>query len=647
MATQPQSTELSARLNVERTRYVLRAYTGPERLLVWAEWALLIGAVVLLISATAGPPSVGLVLILLAGSSAARLIRTGQITRPTPIDIPLALFLVSALVAFWVAADRTQATYRLILLLAAVGLFYSIANSRPRALATFADAFVIVVAVAGIYLASQHDWTIAEARFAFVGRLGVGLNRAMPEFGQIELHWNVVRNGLAAVLGIALPIATARAAAGFQWGRTPSDRGDVARSINRLRVLIMAIATVVILVVLVMTESRMPWLAYLAIGGLVVWWWITRRMSLRLFIRREHIFLVVAAAALISTVIAFAARPELLGWLPGPNNALSRTEIFSQAWRLAEDTPFTGGGLAQFPALYSTYIQVIPHALFLAEATGNSAYLNVLVEQGWLGLIALIALFGTAAYAATVRLAAQERSNGLEIAGAIGLAFIVLYGLAHDMLLATRAIPFLLLPIGLVLNRSLAPSKATGRSLAILGLAVSAIVLIVAATIALIGSVAAVWHANLGVLEMAKVELADWPTNQWKSGSTTENLTQASNQFDTALGLDPTNRTANYRLGVLAMTDQNFSTAVFHLETAYAQDVSHRGLKKALGYSYTWSGQFNKALGLLVDIPEAMNEMDVYVWWWGTQGRPDLAEFASHMVALLNQRAGKLPSAVL
>ena len=89
------------------------------------------------------------------------------------------------------------------------------------------------------------------------------------------------------------------------------------------------------------------------------------------------------------------------------------------------------------------------------------------------------------------------------------------------------------------------------------------------------------------------------------------------------------------------MTGQNFPTAVSHLEMAYAQDENHRGIKKALGYSYTWSGQFNKALGLLVDIPEAKNEMDVYEWWWGTQGRPDLSESASHMVVLLNQGESK------
>ncbi|MFQ5924098.1 MAG: hypothetical protein ACE5M4_14770, partial [Anaerolineales bacterium] len=253
--------------------------------------------------------------------------------------------------------------------------------------------------------------------------------------------------------------------------------------------------------------------------------------------------------------------------------------------------------------------------------------------------------FGTAAYAASVRLAAQSRSRELEIAAAVGLAFIVLYGLSHDMLMATRAIPFLLVPVGLVLARPQSTSEVSGRSLAIIGIAVSAIVLIVAAAIALLRPAAAAWHANLGVLEMAKVELADWPTNQWKGANSTGELTQAESQFGRAIVLDPTNKTAHFRLGIIAMTGQEFPAAVSHLEMAYVQDENHRGIRKALGYSYAWMGQFDKALGMLVDIPEAKNEMDVYVWWWGTQGRPDLAEAASHMVVLLNQRASKPPGA--
>ena len=83
------------------------------------------------------------------------------------------------------------------------------------------------------------------------------------------------------------------------------------------------------------------------------------------------------------------------------------------------------------------------------------------------------------------------------------------------------------------------------------------------------------------------------------------------------------------------MTGQDFPAAISHLEMAYAQDEDHRGIRKSLGYSYTWSSQFDKALGMLVDIPEAKNEMGVYQWWWGTQGREDLASNAQAMFELL------------
>jgi hypothetical protein len=36
-----------------------------------------------------------------------------------------------------------------------------------------------------------------------------------------------------------------------------------------------------------------------------------------------------------------------------------------------------------------------------------------------------------------------------------------------------------------------------------------------------------------------------------------------------------------------------------------------------------------KAARLLSQIPEAQEELDVYTWWWRTQGRNDLSENAS------------------
>ena len=44
----------------------------------------------------------------------------------------------------------------------------------------------------------------------------------------------------------------------------------------------------------------------------------------------------------------------------------------------------------------------------------------------------------------------------------------------------------------------------------------------------------------------------------------------------------------------------------------------------------------DKAQTLLDQIPEAQHEMQVYTWWWGKQGRPDLSERASLMISRLD-----------
>jgi hypothetical protein len=54
---------------------------------------------------------------------------------------------------------------------------------------------------------------------------------------------------------------------------------------------------------------------------------------------------------------------------------------------------------------------------------------------------------------------------------------------------------------------------------------------------------------------------------------------------------------------------------------------------KNLGDSYAWLGEMDKARLYLERIPEAKSELDVYVWWWDTQGRQDLSAKASHLVS--------------
>lgn len=83
------------------------------------------------------------------------------------------------------------------------------------------------------------------------------------------------------------------------------------------------------------------------------------------------------------------------------------------------------------------------------------------------------------------------------------------------------------------------------------------------------------------------------------------------------------------------MLERNYDGAVDHLEVAFAQDLGHRGIQKSLGQSYAWAGQFDRAYELLELLPESRSEMDVYQWWWATQGGEDLASNAQAVSELL------------
>jgi hypothetical protein len=52
-----------------------------------------------------------------------------------------------------------------------------------------------------------------------------------------------------------------------------------------------------------------------------------------------------------------------------------------------------------------------------------------------------------------------------------------------------------------------------------------------------------------------------------------------------------------------------------------------------LAYTEVWLGDYAAAQPLLAQLPEARSEMDVYAWWWTTQGRPELATRAAEMLA--------------
>jgi tetratricopeptide (TPR) repeat protein len=336
--------------------------------------------------------------------------------------------------------------------------------------------------------------------------------------------------------------------------------------------------------------------------------------------------------------------------LPGLPSGESRLDLAVNTAKLIGDYPFTGGGLRSFPGLYSQYIMVIPNLLF---SYSHNFYLDVIIEQGWLGGLGLMIIFLGSGWILFRRLASNRENSQVTLASEailIGLIVILFHGLVDDALYGEQGSPLLLFMPGLALmlvysERTINPVvnkyrklNGTGKEVkSSLNRRVIANLLIVAIAVVIIiinKPLFASWYANLGAVEMSRQELKGFPS-QRRDGSDEIELAQAVTYLSYANGLDPNNQTANHRMGLIAFDNREFPHAQEYLSRAYDVNPKHRGIIKSLGYTYTWLGQFDNAAQLLINIPEAKYEMDVYSWWWGTQGREDLAKQAEVMAMML------------
>jgi len=329
--------------------------------------------------------------------------------------------------------------------------------------------------------------------------------------------------------------------------------------------------------------------------------------------------------------------------LPGPDEATSRTNLWSNALKLVGDYPITGAGLQAFPGQYSQYILVIP---FYYVDNSHNLFLEVAIEQGILAFMALVVILGGSYGLLIFNKPEGDRAIEMDafftLRGALlaGLTILVLHGLTENALYGSRDVWFLFLLPGLVIattqtktrQANLVPDQRRRKAILVGGLAI--ILLIV---VSFWRPLLATWYANLGAIEMARTELAHFPVGKWEDTPGTASLAPAESQFQKALRINPQDRTSLHRLGLIAMRQGDFLSAVTLLERAFVLDPAARGVRKELGYSYAWTGHIDQAVNILESIPEARGEMDVYSGWWLERGRPDLADNARRVGQLLSQ----------
>jgi tetratricopeptide (TPR) repeat protein len=547
--------------------------------------------------------------------------------RRTLFDLPLVIFLLTAAMGVWVSYNPPAAWAKFWLIIGSVLLYFALAGQPETNLGLVFGLVGVLGAAVALSVLFDSNLGNYHPDLNLVRELSREWEAIRPAGGVNALPPNVSGGILAGLLPFPLLLTN---------------------HLFRQNKILFGLATLLIVAVmslaLFLSSSRGAWIAIAGALSITLMW-VGSRFVLRSFSRSIQFALTTSLLAILVLVIGFfitssGGLSAALDRMPGLPSGASRVELALNTINLSADFPFTGGGLSAFSGLYSKYVLIIPY-LFVEY---SNFYLDIYLEQGLLGGLAmLIILLGSLlmTIAALSKIREAKREALFQIAVMAGLVVFTLHGLVDDALYGIQGTPLLFLVpgIGVALSHPNTPypiasddgmDRLTRRGLGRLLWGSVGLFFFAGAAFGLfvLRPGKASWFANLGSIYMAKAELYDFPSNSFDYLPEKEPIEQAKEYFNLSLAIDPWNQTANYRLGMMASQETNFQAAVPYLEVAYQGNVRHRGIQKLLGYNYAWTGQPDIAAQMLADIPEARQELEAYIWWWGANQRPDLAVYS-------------------
>lgn len=520
------------------------------------------------------------------------------------------------------------------LIAASILLFYALSNLAKDDLWIVIGLLVLVGDLLSLYFLLVSNGSEPAVAARILGRVGLGGVSFIPAIKAVQPNHDVVGGLLAMLQPFTLALGW------FAW------------KLRRKGIFwLILFSEALFLLGLAATGAFAAWLALGASLGIWFLWEASRALESFLGIRKSRLYwssILVCSLVGVVLLISLSSRlPALAKSLPAAASFSSRLDLYRNTLELVPDFLFTGGGLAAFSGLYSQYILGIPYFMY---GYSHNLYLDLVLE---LGLIGLVAFLGVAIGSLWLMVSSLRRRKLDDaeldcLAWAILAALIVLLvnGLGDDPLFGQSgtALLFLLPGMAVAVGKSAQRIARTQSAPAINKWQIGKPAYW-AGTFALAGGlvlalflnrpVLAGWYADLGSVEMARIELAGWPTGKWESNNIVSELGFAREHFIRAISVDPANVTAHYRLGMMAMLERRYDLARVHLEVAYQIDSDHRGIQKQLGFSCLWSGQIDKGLQLLYRLPGLKGELDAYIWWWQSQGRDDLAAIAQESGARL------------
>ncbi|HUS94933.1 MAG TPA: O-antigen ligase family protein [Patescibacteria group bacterium] len=591
-----------------------------------------------------------------------RLLLSGRPSSATAYDLPLVIFLLTALVSIWSAYDQEAAWAKFWLIVGAVLLFYAYANW-----AVYGDrsgsyeqawSLAILGGLTAILFIATHDWEAFPAKVPFIITLGRALQAPLPAFSFEYIHPNII----GSILAMMAPFAGATV-----W---------MSRNKGRPIELVIAISLLfLILLGLLMTTARGAWIGLIGTTVLAIMWPLSRYLS-RDRQRRRLLFVAIPLAFLLFLLLILAAVPggfeRLIAWLPASESGMVRGELYANSLALLNDYPIIGAGLGSFMMLYSTYSLLIQVGF---NTSSHNMYFDLIIDQGIVALASLFwmwLLMGEAVWRGlddkptrrsrrrrvndqtsnqtsnqTSDQSSETRTLGGGIpawhsgsgqgqirsqnvvlgAAAMSLMVMLLHGLVDDSIYYSRALLIFFLPLAFSVPILKKAAVLSWRQ-RLYTISAAALIIIVLSAIwwrPLLSTI----EANLAAVQQSKTELGvytwpDWPIQDEVRRQSDLKTTIAG--FERALQLNPDNASANRRLGQIELSLAEYEDALAHLEKAYTRSPQDNATRQLLGEAYISNGALEEGAILWRTIENGQKQLPMRQFWYGYIGDDDRQE---------------------
>lgn len=575
---------------------------------------------------TTGIATGGWVLALLGSMVALTLAREGlRALRPSVFTLPLLAFLASVGIGLWAAYDPQLAVSKAWLIIAALGLYWALAHQPDATHLTLAlGVWVLFILGLTTYFFFTVDWAAAPLKVPALTRLDTVLSPRLSGLAARRINANVIGGMLALLLPFTLPLLAG-------WRRPMQ---GLSRPMARGLALMGALALGIGLLGLFATVSRGAWIGLAAAAVL----WILGRWLAPLGARRGPI----VAALLFAGVLLVMG----LGWalmtgrLPAPvTTALrpavaNRLRLITLSTRLAHDTPFTGIGPGMFEMHFSIYALLI-HVGYIGHS--HNLLLDLIIEQGILGAAAFVTLAVCASCPWLLAAPQSHFGNGnlttdhwksLSEAAFASLTVLLVHGVVDSIPYGTGAVLLLFIPFGVLAAGQRAQFAAA--PLRRRNIYFTPLILLLILTGLGIGSILGppgkigerwrgAWHANLGAVAQARVELRAYDPQRFSELTMDqvrrrEDLREVEAYFARALACDPLNATARQRLTTIALARKDYVAALAHMQPLWDAGRRDQVTRHLYGDALVAAGRVDEAVPIVQGLEFAKARLLGQAW---------------------------------